>query len=142
MSAAEIALVGTTAKTIIEVTAAANHRAIFEQFGFFFDGAVVTNEPVVVELIRIGTTGTGTAGTAVKALPDDPETLQTTFKYNMTVEPTGVTVLKRWNIHPQTGYETILPITRPYELPGGDLVGIRCTAPDAVNVLVNIEGYE
>ena len=142
MSAAEIALVATVAKTIIEVTAAANHRALLEQIGFFFDGVTVGNEPVVVELIRIGTTGTGSAGTPIKRDPDMSETLQVDFKYNFTVEPTGITVLKRWNIHPQSGYEVILPITAPIPLPGGDLVGIRCTAPDVVNVLVNVEGQE
>lgn len=142
MSAAEIALVASTAKTIIEITAAANHRALLEQFGFFFDGATVTNEPVVVELISITTTGTGSAGTAQKKDPDMSETLQTSFKYNMTVEPTGITVLKRWNIHPQSGYEVIQPLTSPWPLPGADLIGIRCTAPDAVNVIVNVEGVE
>ena len=142
MSAAEIALAAATAKTIIEVTAGANHRTLVEQIGFFFDGVTVGDEPVVIELIRIGTTGTGSAGTPVLRDPDMSETLQVDFKYNMSVEPTGIVVLKRWNIHPQSGYEVILPITAPIPVPGSDLVGIRCTAPDVVNVLVNIEGQE
>lgn len=142
MSAAEIALVATVAKTIIEVTAAANHRALIEQIGFFFDGVTVGDEPVVVELIRIGTTGTGSAGTPVLRDPDMSETLQVDFKYDMSAEPTGITVLKRWNIHPQSGYEIILPLTAPIPVPGSGLIGIRCTAPDVVNVIVNVEGQE
>ena len=142
MTAGEIALVAATAKTIIEVTAGANHRVRIDSLGFFFDGTSVTGEPVVVELIRIGTTGTGSAGTPVKLDPDASETLEVDFKFNMSVEPTGITVLKTWNIHPQAGYEVILPLTRPIWLPGADLVGIRCTAPSGVNVLVNVEGEE
>lgn len=142
MSTAEVALAAATAKTVIEITAGANHRALVEQFGFFFDGISGTDQPVVVELIRIGTTGTGTAGTPVKRDPDMSETLQVDFKYNFTVEPTGITVLKRWNIHPQSGYEVILPITGLYPIPGGDLLGLRFTAPAVVNVIVNVEGQE
>ncbi len=142
MTVAEIALSAATAKTIIEVTAGASHRARIDHIGFFFDGTAVTNEPVVVELIRIGTGGTGTAGAPVLLDPDMSETLQVDFVSNLSVEPTGITVLKTWNIHPQSGYEVILPLTRPIWLPGSDLIGIRCTAPDAVNVLVNIEGEE
>ena len=142
ISAAEVALVAATAKTVVEVTAGANHRALIHQIGFFFDAISVTAEPVVVELIRIGTTGTGSAGTPVKVDPDMSETLQVDFKYNMTVEPTGIVVLKRYNIHPQSGYEVILPLDRPFPLPGGDLMGLRFTAPAVVNVIVNIEGTE
>lgn len=142
MTAGEIALVGTTAKTIIEVTAGADHRVRIDSIGFFFDSTAVTNEPVVVELIRIGTTGTGSAGTPEKLDPDYSETLEVDFKSNMSVEPTGITVLKTWNIHPQSGYEVVLPLNRPIWLPGSDLIGIRCTAPDAVNVIVNVEGEE
>lgn len=142
MTAGEIALSAATAKTIIEVTAAANHRVRIDSIGFFFDSTTVTNEPVVVELIRITTTGTGTDGTPQKLDPDYSETLAVDFKYNFTSEPTGITVLKTWNIHPQSGYEVVLPLNRPIWLPGGDLIGIRCTAPDAVNVVVNVEGEE
>lgn len=142
ISVVEVALVATVAKTVVEVTAAANHRVLLEQFGFFFDGISVTAEPVVVELIRIGTTGTGTDGTPVKRDPDMSEALQVDFKYNFTVEPTGITVLKRWNIHPQSGYENILTLTAPIPVPGSDLIGFRFTAPTGVNVIVNIEGQE
>jgi hypothetical protein len=142
MTAGEIALSAATAKTIIEVTATVNHRVRIDSLGFFFDGTSVTGQPVVVELIRIGTTGTGSAGTPQKLDPDASESLQVDFKYDMSVEPTGITVLKTWNIHPQSGYEVILPLTRPIWIPGGDLIGIRCTAPGAVNVLVNVEGEE
>lgn len=131
-----------TAKTVIELTAAANHRSHIEVVSFFFDGKVVTDEPVVVEMLDVGTTGTGTAGTEEKVNRGDGEAIQTSFKYNFTVEPTGLTVLKRWNIHPQTGYERELPITRPIPIAGSDLWALRFTAPQAVNVIVNLEGNE
>ena len=142
MSVAETALAAATAKTVIEVTAASNHRALIEGVSFFFDGVSVTGQPVVVEALRITTTATGTSGTPVKLDPDMSETLQVDFKHTITVEPTGLTVLKRWNIHPQAGYESVLPITRPIPVPGGDMWGLRFTAPGAVNVIVNVEGQE
>ena len=142
MTTPEVALVGTTLKTAIEITAGANHRALIESLGFFFDGVLGTDAPVVCSLVRIGTTGTGTAGTPVKRDPDMSETLQVDFKYNFTVEPTGKTILKSWNIHPQSGYEYIFPLTSLYPIPGGDLLGVQFTAPVAVNVIVSVEGTE
>lgn len=141
ISAGEIALVADTAKTVLEVTAAANHRALLNEVSFMFDGTAVGNEPVFIEEIAITTTGTGTAGTVQKR-GDFGETIQTSFKYNMSAEPTGITVLKRYNIHPQAGAIIPLPITRPIPIPGGDLWGLRMTAPDNVNVVVNAEGEE
>lgn len=142
MTTGEVSLTGASAKTVIAVTAAANHRALIKVIGVFFKGVTVSNEPVTVDLIRCTNAGTGTAGTPVKLHPDDPETLATDFVYNNTVEPTGITVLKTWYIHPQSGYEVVLPFDGPYPLPGGDFMGIRCLADDDVTVGVNIEGEE
>lgn len=144
MTTPEVALVATVLKTAIEVTAAANHRALVESIGFTFDGVVVTDAAVVCSLTRIGTTGTGTDGTPVKRDPDMSETLQADFKYNFTAEPTGKTILKSWNIHPQSGMEYFLPLTSLYPIPGGDLMGVEFTCPTgvSVNVIVSIEGTE
>lgn len=141
MSAGEIGLVATTAKTIVEVTAASNHRCLLHEISFMFDGVTVGNQPVFVEEIVITSTGTGSAGTAQKR-GDFGESIQTSFKYNMTVEPTGITVVKLYNIHPQSGVIIPLPINRPLPIPGGDLWGLRLTANEAVNVVVNLEAEE
>lgn len=141
LSAGEIALVATTAKTVIEITAASNHRVLIEEISFMFDGVTVSNQPVFVEEIVIGTTGTGTGGTVNKR-GDYGETPELSYKYNMSAEPTGITVVKRYNIHPQAGILIPLPITRPIPIPGGDLWGLRMTANENVNVVVNVEANE
>jgi hypothetical protein len=142
MDTGEVSLSAATTKTAIEVAAAANHRCHIHEMRIMFKGVSVSNEPVTVEEIRIGTSGTGSAGTAVKRMPDDSETLQTGFEYNHSAEPTGITVLSTWYIHPQSGIVQPLPINRPIPIPGGDLWGIRCTADDAVTVGVHIEAEE
>jgi hypothetical protein len=142
MTTGEVALSAATAKTVIEVTAAANHRAVIKKIHLWFKGVSVTDESVTVDLIRIATTGTGSAGTPVKRDPDMPETLAVDFKHTFTVEPTGVTVLETFSIHPQSGYAEVLPIEWPIPIPGGDLWGIRCTADNAVSVIANVLGEE
>ena len=142
MTTGEVSLVATTAKTVIEVTAAANHRAVIKKLHLWFKGTSVTEESVTVDLIRIGTTGTGSAGTPTKRDPDMSETLQVDFKYNFTVEPTGITVLETFSIHPQSGYAEVLPIEWPIPIPGGDLYGIRCNSDNNVTVIANILGEE
>ncbi len=139
----EVALVAATAKTAVQIIAAANHRVKVDRFSFFFDGQSVGDEPVLVEWNLLGGSApTGTAGAPVKVDPDDSETLQVDFVYNMTVEPGISTVFARWLIHPQGGYELVLPIHRPMIINGGDDYGLRFTAQNAVNVVVNVEGEE
>ena len=134
MNTPEVSLVATTAKTIFEMTAAANHRVFLHEISIMFKGISVSNEPVTIELTRFATTGTGTAGTSQKVDPDYSETLQATWKYNDSVEPATQTVLRTWYIHPQSGMIYPLPFDRSIPIPGSDLIGIRCTADDAVTV--------
>lgn len=142
MDTGEISLGAATAKTCIEIGAAANHRVLIHEISVMFKGTAVANEPVTVQLTRFAATGTGTAGTANKYDPDYSETLQTAWEYNSTVEPASQTVLKTWAIHPQAGIVQPLPFDRPIPVPGGDFVGIRCTADDAVTVLVSVVAEE
>ncbi len=142
MTTPEVSLVAATAKTVIELTAAANHRVLIKKIHWWFKGVAVTDESVTVEFIRIGTTGTGSAETPEKRDADMSETLQVDFKSNFTVEPTGITVLETFSVHPQAGYAEMLPIEFPIPVPGGDLWGIRFTADVAVNVIANIIGEE
>jgi hypothetical protein len=135
----EVSLSAATAKTIWELTAASNHRVLIHELLLFFKGTTVGNEPVTVELTRFAATGTGSSGTSQKKDPDYSETIQASFKYNDTVEPSSQTALKTWYIHPQSGMIYPLPINRLWPVPGGDLVGIRCTADDAVTVGLSVE---
>jgi hypothetical protein len=142
MTTGEVSLIAATAKTVIEVAAAANHRCLIHEIRVMFKGTTVANEPVTIEEIQFTGSGTGSAGTARKRMVDDSETLQTGFEYNHSAEPTGITVVSNWYIHPQSGIVQPLPINRPIPVPGGDFWGIRCTADDAVTVGVHIEAEE
>lgn len=142
MTTPEVTLVAATAKTVLEAFAAANHRFIIHEIRVMFKGKTVGNEPVTVEEIQATGAGTGTAGTPVKRNPDDPETLQSDFVYNNTGEPTGITVVSTWYIHPQSGIVQPYPIDRPIQVPGSDRYGIRCTADEGVNVVVHLDCEE
>lgn len=132
--AAEVALVAATPKTVLTVTAPSNHRDKLGGFGISFDGTVAGNEPVVVELMRFtGGTGTGTTVTPTKVDDSIAEAIQSTSKSNYSAEPTAGEILDVKEIHPQTGYEKYYPFGWEKIIGGGDMMGIRCTAPQAVN---------
>ena len=119
----EVSLSAGVAKTVLEVLAAANHRAKVLAVEVFFKGTSTTDTPVKVDIARITTTGTGSAGTTVKNDADDDEVVQTTFEFNSTVEPTYGAVLKTWEIHPQTGLILAFPLGQEIIINGGDLLG-------------------
>ncbi len=127
----EIALTAATAKTVIQLVAAANHRVIMTGWGVFFDGTAPTAEPVQVEIVRETTAGTMSALTPTKGNSADDETLQTTAQHTATVEPTVTDTIDAIEVHPQQGYEKV---DCYFPIPGGTRIGIRCTAPAAVNV--------
>jgi hypothetical protein len=128
----------TTAKTIIGLAAAANHRVHIKAIKLGFKGTAVANEPVTVEYIRFTSNGTGTDGTALKRDADASETLEASFKHTYTVEPTGVTVLESFPLHPQGVWGEYLPIEAPIPVSGGDFWGIRITADDSVTGMATI----
>jgi hypothetical protein len=135
----DIALSAATAKTIMMVINAANSLIRVCEIGVSFDGVTSTNEPVTVELVNStqATAGTSTSHTILQCR-GPTRTVQATAARNYTVEPTTLTVLKRWLVHPQTGLVIQFPLGRePEQVTTADGLGIRCTAPANVNV----QGY-
>lgn len=131
----EVTLTGTVGQTVLQVAAPANQRIVLERVGMFFDGTSVTGEPVVVELIQQTTAGTMTSLSTLAKLEDSlPETVQTTAQHTATAEPTGTTVVDAWEVHPQSGYEFMLPLSKEIVIKGGGRLGLKCTAPAGVNV--------
>jgi hypothetical protein len=43
-------------------------------------------------------------------------------------------VLDCAEVHPQTGYDCLLPPDLAVEVPGGGRIGLECTAPAGVNI--------
>lgn len=133
----EVALAAATEKTVLQIVAPANQRLRIKRWGVFFDGISSTDEPVVVKLLRQTDAGTMTALTPVKQVVGS-ETIQTTAQYNASAEPTGGDVIDGAEVHPQSGYEVIVPFDMPIEVAGGGRIGISCNAPAAVNVKAKI----
>ncbi len=134
ISEAEVALVAATAKTVLQLIAPTNQRLTVKGFSVTFDGTTSTNEAVICELLRQTTAGTMTAQTP-KMLCAGSETLQATGGRNASAEPTAGDILKPYNIHPQSGLIIMFPPDQVMTIPGGGRLGMRLTAPDAVNCL-------
>jgi hypothetical protein len=139
---AEIALTAATAKTVLQLVAASNHRVKVNGWGVFFDGTSTTAEPVQVRVLRQTTAGTMSANTPQKINSSDDETLQTTAQDNATAEPTAGAVLDVIECHPQQGYQVMFPLGQEFIMPGGTRLGIECTAPAGVNVRAKFFGEE
>jgi hypothetical protein len=76
--------------------------------------------------------------TGLAPVADDagmPETIQSSAAVNATSEPTAGNLIKRVEVHPQTGYEYLWPIGREQPIRGGEKIGIEVTAVDTVNAV-------
>ncbi len=134
---AEVALTAATAKTVLQVVAAANQNSKIKEWGVFFDGVSSTAEPVQVRLLRQTTAGTMSSLTPVQR-KGPSVTLQTTAQHTATAEPTAGNVLAAREVHPQSGYQEKFSYGDEPEFTNGGRVGIECTAPAGVNVRAEI----
>lgn len=131
----ELALTAAAAKTIIQLVPATNVDIAMRGFSVSFDGVSATAEPVQVDLVVQTSAGTMTAATPVRERVGDTGTIQTAAQKNATAEPTTTDVLRRYNIHPQTGREIRFGLDDEIVVKGGQRLGLRCTAPATVNVV-------
>lgn len=138
----EVSLTAATAKTVLQVVAASNHRVLLQLLKVTAKGTVSSDTPILVELVRQTTAGTSTAGTPVKVNEGDNETLAVTARVNATAEPTTTDVIEQWYIHPQGGSMEYQPITMEHVIIGGGRVGVRMTAAQAQTVVVTARGDE
>jgi hypothetical protein len=140
----DVALSAATAKTILNVINAANSLIRLTELGVSFDGTSSSAEPVTVELCSStqATAGTSTSHTIVQCR-GPTRTVQATAARNYTAEPTVLTVIRRWLVHPQTGIVVQFPLGRePEQVTTADGLCIRCTAPAAVNAQAYLEFEE
>jgi hypothetical protein len=135
----DIALSAATAKTVLSVIAGANAPLKVVEVSACFDGISSTAEPVTVELCSSTEASAGTATShTIAQVGGVTRTVQATAKRNFTAEPSALTVLKRWLVHPQAGLVLQFPLGRePWQVTGGRAIVLRCTAP----ANVNFQGY-
>lgn len=141
---ADVALSAATAKTILSVINASNGLIRLTELSVSFDGTSSTAEPVTVELCSStqATAGTSTSHTIVQCR-GATRTVQATAARNYSAEPTALTVIRQWLIHPQTGLTIPFPLGRePEQVTTADALCIRCTAPATVNVRGHLEFEE
>lgn len=132
----------TSAKTILQVVAAANHAVRIDEFGIGFQGTSNTAAPGLLEVVRQSDAGTSSAATVVKQPDDSDETLQTTARKNCTAEPTTGDVLMSIPIHPQTGFTWQAQFGKHIKVGGGDRLGLRVTFAADVNCCAYFKGEE
>lgn len=143
-SAGDVALAAATAKTVLSVIAGSNAPFKLIELGVSFDGTSSTATPVLVELCASTEAGAGTATSQSPVQTGGPtRTAQASGKRNFTAEPTVLTTLKRWRVHPQAGLVLQFPLGRePQQVTGGRALVLRCTAGASVNAAAYLEFEE
>lgn len=128
---------GTSAKTIMQIIAASNHRVVLNKIVVSFEGVTVTDAPIQVRVLRQSTAGTMSALTLVKD-GDTAETLEVTATHTASAEPTAGDVLESQLVHPQSSRVFV----GPYIIPGGGRLGVEVTAAVGVDCIVSAYGEE
>jgi hypothetical protein len=123
---------GTSAKTILQLVAASNHRVLIPRISISFEGVTPTDPPIQVVIRKQTDAGTASALTLVKDNDNDDETLQTTAQHTATAEPTGSDSLETRLVHPQGSRDF-----GPFVLPGGDRIGVVVTASVGIDCVVS-----
>lgn len=131
------AIAASTVETIIQVVAGASKPVRLSRWGVSFNGVTVTDQPVRVELLRLGSAGTSSAFTPLKLDPNS-EAAIATARTSHTAEPTAGDVLVVHYVSPAGGnleevFSAGYPDERPIVALNGRL-GIRVLSVAAVNV--------
>lgn len=125
-----------TAATKIAVIGASSVVLTLTEFGISFDGTTAGNEPVLVELCLSDqtTAGTNTDLTPVQVYGPTRTALSDAKKDYTSTQPTTLTAIKEWLVHPQSGIIVKEPLGRePQQVTASDAIHIRVTAPNTVN---------
>lgn len=136
----DVDLTAATAKTILSVICAANAPIRLIEFSVSFDGTSASAEPCTVELCSSTQAGAGTSTSQSPVQTGGPtRTVQASGARNYTAEPTTLTVLKRWLVHPTAGMIYQAPLGREVEQnTTSDALCLRVTSPSGTE---NVQGY-
>lgn len=138
-----VALAAATAKTVASVISASGQTARIFGFDVTFDGTNSTAVPTLVELVRFTTDGTGTAFTPIKGNGEaQNKAALCAAKHTYTVEPTTPTVIRSYYIAPVAGIPYQFALGREQAYLASGLIGVRITAPAAVNTAINLDFEE
>lgn len=132
----DVSLSAATAKTILNIINGTNALIRIIELSVSFDGTSSTATPVVVELCKSTQAGNGTGSSSVTIVQSGgpTRTVQATAAKNYSTEPTTLTTIKRWRVHPQTGILLQEPLGREdSQTASANALALRITAAAAVN---------
>ena len=141
----EEALAAATRETLLQVRGATSTKARIVRWGVSFDGVTASDAPVLVDLERQTTDGTGVGATEAALDPDDPTAACTAFHTFSGTQPTAGDKLEQHEVHPQGG---LLMVEYP---PGREpiidsatssRIAVVATAPAIVNAVAFIHWEE
>jgi hypothetical protein len=137
---ADVALTAATAKSVLGAKAHANSGLILKMISIAFDqsgSSAPTNEPITVELCyaTFATQSPGTASTSETPIQWSGRVMTVGFTAASawTSEPTALTVLDEFLVHPQSGFKEYYPLGDEPECTLAEGFVLRVTAPNAVN---------
>lgn len=139
---APITLTSATAKTLLQLIAAANQRAMLKEVEVSFNGVTPADPPIQVDLIVQTTAGTMTALTGVKVNSGDAETIQTTAAHTATAEPTNTSLRKSGYVHEQEGDRRVFRFDGAIPIGGGTRLGVFVTPGTLTGTVKAIAGAE
>jgi len=145
VNSGEVALVASTAKTVLQLKAPTNQRLLIHSIRLLGKQAAGGTDPVVKVRVTRSTAnfGTGTGATPAKAVPSDSETLQATAAANFTVEPTTPTDSGMWwEVQPEGGVIEFLPPGHEIVVPGGQSVNFEMTSTGTPTLLLTLGYFE
>ena len=128
---------GTSLKTLLEIATPSTMRATLIQWWVEFEGLVVTDSPIKVELVRASAGITGATITAVK-YDDFAPAANVTVKHTATAEGTPTDVLEPHNVHPQAGILIQYPLGREPKIPVSGFMRLRVTAAVSVQAVAGM----
>lgn len=138
-----VALAAATAKTILGWKAHANSGLIAVRFVVSFDGVTANAVPVLVELCYCtwGANAPGTNSTSVTPVQKSGRvlTVGATAGKTWTTEPTTLSVLDEFLVHPQSGKDFIFPLATEPDCALGEGFALRLTAPAVVNARATMD---
>ena len=137
-----VALVGGTAKTVIQVATPSTTDILVLAWSVSFDGASGTAVPVICQLIDGDVAATVTSFTPdLYGNNQQPASLcvggASATGYNASAEGTmtSVSALDQQHVHPQAGYGVWFPEGERRRVGPSRSLRIRCLAPASVNVI-------
>ena len=141
-TSAPVALVAAVIKTVLELTGGTSIITAVTGCDVTFDGVNNTAIPVIVQIQRMGASGTGTARNPLKT-KDTSTNLLSTGKENLSVEGAAPgNIMRIFHVHPQAGVIYQIPMRDEIEISTATVIAVRVTAPAAVNCLATLHGEE